>query len=280
MRLLVPVLLATAVALALPQLFDAITPFFPMVFSGGRKARDCVCGYVKSICNAVVEGRRWDRRVFYEDVAAAAGLAGGLLEITAVILIATLPQPQRGILLIYYFVPLVALALVLGRPAYVADYNSVIRVASCGLPAKYLAVAFINEVRGALVIILLFIPMKITEQLGLAGISLGVALAWIVARSLYATYLQTFHCLKFAHKEVVKERCGERGVAEAFGDILALGWIFIPNPPRLSYCCKEARVWLYRNVPEARRAALIYDATLNGLRAVAVAYALYVALRG
>lgn len=128
---------------------------------------------MKSICNAVVEGRRWDRRVFYEDVAAAAGLAGGLLEITAVILIATLPQPQRGILLIYYFVPLVALALVLGRPAYVANCNSVIRVASCGLPAKYLAVAFINEVRGALVIILLFIPMKITEQLGLAGISLG-----------------------------------------------------------------------------------------------------------
>lgn len=128
-----------------------------MVFSGGREARDCVCEQARSICRAVVEGRRWDRRVFYEDVAAAAGLAGGLIEITAVILTqVALPELSKVFLLVYAIVTLIILAFKLDRSSDITKDNSVIRVASCGLPAKYLAVAFVNEVSIAVVVILVF----------------------------------------------------------------------------------------------------------------------------
>ena len=260
-----------------------------MVFSGGRGAWDCVCEQARSICNAVVEGRRWDSRVFYEDVAAAAGLAGGLIEITAVILMqAVLPQPVKGLLLLYVLSALKSLISRFFRTSiYTTLYNSVIRVASCGLPAKYLAVAFINEVRIGVVAILLLSLGMIIEPIarnnfvaGLVSLILVFIFANFISKLLFGLYLPTFHCLKFADVEVVKEKCGERGVKEAFSYPFISAWGFIADPPWLTKCCREARVWLYRNVPEARRAALIYDATLNGLRAVAVAYALYVALRG
>ena len=252
-----------------------------MVFSGGRGAWDCVCEQARSICNAVVEGRRWDKRVFYEDVAAAAGLATGFLPIIAVFLISSAPLYTKWLSLGYAIGSLAAFILRFASPStYIAAYNSVIRVASCGLPANYLAVAFINEARITVMIILVLSLVKVGEPLGSAGQLLGLVLAWIVAVLLYAAYLPTFHCLKFEHKEVIRERCGERGVAEAFVHPFITIWGYPPPPPRLTKCCREARVWLYRNVPEARRAALIYDTTLNGLRAVAVAYALYVALRG
>ncbi|AFA40299.1 hypothetical protein Pogu_2272 [Pyrobaculum oguniense TE7] len=259
-----------------------------MVFRGirRREAWDCVCEYVKSICNAVVEGRRWDRRVFYEDVAAAVGLAAGLLEIIAVVLLASLPPHfRKAFSLMYVAMTLIILAFKLDRSDEITWRNSVIRVASCGLPAKYLAVAFIHETRLAATIILGFVVLKIVEPFSHVDFATGVVVLILVILFMFAVgvlvsnaYRPTLNCLKFRDVEVVRERCGEEGVIMARFSLIYIDSLFATS--LLSYCCEEARIWLYRNVPEARRAALIYEATHTGLRAVAVAYALYVALRG
>ncbi|MEM1571142.1 hypothetical protein [Pyrobaculum sp.] len=259
-----------------------------MVFGGGREAWDCVCEYVKSICNAVVEGRRWDRRVFYEDVAAAVGFAAGLLEIIAVVLLASFPPPSmKAFFLLYAAGTLIELAFKFRRSYEITWRNSVIRVASCGLPAKYLAVAFMYEARLAAAIILASVAVKIVEPFshvdfatGAVVLILVIIFVYAVGVSAYIAYRPTHDCLKFKDVEAVKERCGEEGVKVAFRHSLYYP-VFFTSPfaiPLLGRCCEEARVWLYRNVPEARRAALIYEATHAGLRAAAVALALYYSL--
>ncbi|MEM0484951.1 MAG: hypothetical protein QW434_09695 [Pyrobaculum sp.] len=249
-----------------------------MIFSKERRrdALACVCEYVKSICNSVIEERRWDRRVFYEDVAAAAGIAVGFIYIIAVVLAASAvpPEIRKAVLTFYVIFVAIEMPFHAWRPDVVIALNPAIRVASCGLPAKYLAGTIVYDALDGIYIPMLFMIAKLLQLLGFAGFVINVVILLLFLYLGLIAYFPTLHCLKSEHAEAVKERCGKDALGELYG------YFHLDFIPRATRCCKEARVWLYRNVAEARRAAVIYQGTRLGLKAVAIAYALYVLLYG